>query len=126
MGERDTQDPLRDLEQRLDKARRGRETAPRAGGGGAGLAGNALGQGLRIGLELVVAIAVGVGVGWAFDNWLDTRPWGMILGFFLGVAAGMANVYRVMMGISRAVGYRPGNESKPAGQSKVDWSDDED
>jgi F0F1-type ATP synthase assembly protein I len=124
MDERDEQAPLRDLEQRLDRARRGRETSGGAGGGGAGQVGSGLAQGLRIGLELVVALVVGVGVGWAFDTWLGAAPWGVILGFFLGMAGGIANVYRVMMGISRAVGYRSGGS--PAQQGKVDWSDDED
>jgi F0F1-type ATP synthase assembly protein I len=30
------------------------------------------------------------------DGWLGTRPWLTFLGFFVGIAAGILNVYRVM------------------------------
>lgn len=56
---------------------------------------NALGFAFRIATELVAAVAVGVGLGWLLDSGLDTRPWFLILFFFLGVAAGVMNVYRV-------------------------------
>ena len=59
----------------------------------------------RIGLELIVAILVATGLGWAFDRWLGTRPWGMIVMFFLGIAAGMVNVWRAVTGMGMAVGY---------------------
>ncbi len=41
------------------------------------------------------------------DKWLGTRPWGMVVFFFLGVAAGMLNVYRAVAGMGGAVGFRP-------------------
>ena len=85
-----------------------------------------LGLGVRIGIELVVAIGVATGLGWAIDRWLGTRPWGMIVLFFLGVAAGMLNVYRAVAGISAPVGYRrPGEVNAGAGAAKDDWDDDE-
>jgi ATP synthase protein I len=82
-----------------------------------------LGLGLRIGIELVVAIGVATGLGWAIDRWLGTRPWGIIVLFFLGVAAGMLNVYRAVSGISTPVGYRLPDAVKPPGQDP--WDDDE-
>jgi len=126
MDERDTQDPLRDLEQRLDKARRGRKREASGAGaeGGSGIPGNALGLALRIGTELVVAVVVATAIGWACDRWLGTRPWGMIVFFFLGVAAGMMNVWRAVKGMGMAVGYR---QPPSAERDKdADWSDDED
>jgi len=72
-----------------------------------------LARGLRIGLELVVAVAVGVGVGLLLDKYVGTRPWGMIVGFFLGVAAGMVNVYRTVAGLGMAVGYRKSGSPEP-------------
>jgi ATP synthase protein I len=123
MDERDTQKDLRDLGRRLDAAQRARQRpgsgTSQDGGGGSR---SALGLAFRIGVELVVAVVVGLGLGWAFDNWLGTRPWGMIVFFFLGVAAGMMNVYRAVMGLGGAVGYRRGET--PAAK-KDDWSDDE-
>ncbi len=126
MDERDTQYPLRDLEQRLDRARRGRErnasgSSPQDG---PSVARGALGLALRIGVELVVAVVVSTAIGWAIDRWFGTRPWGMIVFFFLGVGAGMMNVWRAVTGMGMAVGFRhaaPGETEKDQ-----DWSEDED
>ena len=85
-----------------------------------------LAVGLRIGIELVVAVVVATGLGWAIDRWLGTRPWGMIVLFFLGVAAGMLNVYRAVAGISAPAGYRrPGEDSGARRAAKDGWDDDE-
>ena len=56
---------------------------------------NALGFAFRITTELVAAVVVGVAIGWGLDKWLDSKPWFLILFFFLGVAAGVMNVYRI-------------------------------
>src|ERR1700757_2435311 len=105
MSEREPQDPLARLGERIDKARaQNVRSQPPAGDRSATQQG--LGLGLRIGIELVVAIGVATGLGWAIDRWLGTRPWGMIVLFFLGVAAGMLNVYRAVTGVSVPVGYR--------------------
>ncbi|MEO9876257.1 MAG: AtpZ/AtpI family protein [Anderseniella sp.] len=56
---------------------------------------NALGFAFRITTELVAAVAVGVAIGWGLDRWLDSKPWFLIMFFFLGVAAGVMNVYRI-------------------------------
>ena len=46
--------------------------------------------------------------------------------FFLGVAAGMLNVYRAVTGISAPVGYRRPGEDGPAPRPSQDaWDDDE-
>lgn len=125
MDERDTQDPLRDLGQRLDRARSDRQrSASRIPQGGAGVSQSALGLALRIGIELVVAVVVATGIGWAFDRWLGTRPWGMIVGFFLGVATGMVNVWRTVSGMGMAVGYRQQPPAAPE-QKGQDWSDED-
>jgi ATP synthase protein I len=99
-------DPLARLGERIDKARaeRARREQPAAADRGALQQG--LGLGLRIGLELVVAIGVATGLGWAIDRWFGTRPWGIVVLFFLGVAAGMLNVYRAVAGITAPVGYQ--------------------
>jgi ATP synthase protein I len=124
MDERDTQDPLRDLEQRLGRARRERQRGASGGSqGGSGVSQNALGLALRIGLELVVAIVVATAIGWAGDRWLGTRPWGTILFFFLGVAAGMLNVWRAVSGMGMAMGYR--QQEPPAGTDRSGEDEDE-
>ena len=100
-------DALARFAERLDKARAQDSERPAAGGGdnNAGQQ-QALGIGFRIGIEFVVAIAVAMGLGWAFDRVLGTKPFAMIVMFFLGVAAGMLNVYRAITGQGAAVGFR--------------------
>ena len=125
MDERDTRDPLRDLGQRLDRARAARPGPPAgaAGDGGTDESRKALAIGFRIGLELVVAVFVGAGLGWAFDTVLGTQPWGLIAFLFLGFAAGVVNVFRIALRAERAVGFGPAKSAPPP---QGDWSDDED
>ncbi len=126
MDERDTHDTLSDLGRRLDRARRERErdAADAAAEGGPRVSQSALGLALRIGTELVVAIVVGTGIGWALDRWLGTRPWATVVFFFLGVGAGMVNVWRAVTGMGMAIGYR---QQPPEAKERqdVNWSDDE-
>lgn len=99
-------DALARLGADLDKAARSRHVeAPEAGDDMAGQQ-QALGIGFRIGIEFVVAIGVATGLGWAIDRVLGTRPFAIIVLFFLGVAAGMLAVYRAITGQSAAVGFR--------------------
>ena len=72
--------------------------------------GSGLSLAFRIGTELVAALIVGVGIGLLLDNWLDTKPWFLLLFFLLGSAAGILNVFRVMQGHGYAAGYRPDAE----------------
>ena len=65
---------------------------------------------IRIGTELVAALAIGVGIGYFLDYWLDTKPWFLVVFFFLGAGAGVLNVYRAACGLGMAVGY-----SEPSG-----------
>ena len=53
-----------------------------------------LGKALKIGTELVAAVFVGSTIGFLLDNWFDTKPLLMICFFFMGVAAGILNVFR--------------------------------
>ena len=56
--------------------------------------GAALGQALRLGVELVAGVAVGVFIGWALDRWFGTAPFLMVTFLGLGAAAGILNVVR--------------------------------
>jgi len=48
-----------------------------------------------VGLSFVLAVIMGAGAGYVVDRWLGSSPWGFLLFFFLGVAAGILNVIRV-------------------------------
>lgn len=98
MSEIPPPDGLARLGDRIDRARQARlreEGALRGGPPNSG----ALGVGFRIAIELVAALCVGLAIGWVFDRVLGTRPWGLIVFFFLGAAAGMINVFRAAKNI---------------------------
>ena len=54
-----------------------------------------MGSAFKLGTELVSAVAVGTIIGFILDTWFDTKPWLIILFFFLGSIAGILNVIKV-------------------------------
>jgi len=53
-----------------------------------------LGKALKISTELVAAVFVGTTIGFLLDNWFDTKPLLTICFFFMGVVAGILNVFK--------------------------------
>ncbi len=84
------------FEERLRAAQTRQASAPAPPSGAKGSA-SPMGIGVRVGVELVSALAVSVAIGWGLDRWLGTRPWFLALFVLLGGAAGVANVWRLMM-----------------------------
>ena len=105
----DPHNSLNDLDNRLKAARGPMEQEPQPRGRGTQ---SGLGQGLRIGIEMVVSVAVGAGLGYFIDGWADTRPLFMIVFLFLGFAAGIMNVLRIVRGLDEAVGLGPAIREK--------------
>jgi ATP synthase protein I len=71
----------------------------------------AIGFAMRVGSELIAALITGLGIGWLLDRWLDTTPWLMALFLFVGGAAGVMNVYRLVEGQDSGIGWkRPGRD----------------
>ena len=56
--------------------------------------GSFIGNAFRLGTEMVAAVLVGTIIGFILDSWFDTKPWLIVIFFFLGAAAGMLNVIR--------------------------------
>ncbi len=56
--------------------------------------GSFMGNAFKLGTEFVAAVGVGTIIGFILDNWFGTKPWLIIIFFFLGAAAGMLNVFR--------------------------------
>ena len=56
--------------------------------------GSFMGSAFKLSTELVAAVAVGTIIGFILDSWFDTKPWFIIIFFFLGTAAGILNVIR--------------------------------
>ena len=53
-----------------------------------------MGSAFRLGTELVAAVVVGTIIGFILDNWFGTKPWLIIIFFFVGVITGIVNVFR--------------------------------
>ena len=53
-----------------------------------------LGKALKISTEFVAAVVVGSTIGFLLDNWFGTKPLLTIFLFFIGVAAGILNVFK--------------------------------
>lgn len=47
-----------------------------------------------VGFAFVLAVVIGAWFGWVLDSWLGTKPWLFLVFFFLGLVAGILNVYR--------------------------------
>ena len=52
------------------------------------------GQAFKLSTELVAAVAVGTIIGFILDNWFGTKPWLILIFFFVGVVAGIMNVIK--------------------------------
>ena len=56
--------------------------------------GSFMGNVFKLGTELVASVGVGTIIGFILDSWFGTKPWLIIIFFFLGAAAGILNVIR--------------------------------
>jgi len=104
---------LDDLEARLKSAREKSIASKTPGFSSGSKEMSGYSMAIRIGTELVAALIVGVGIGYFLDYWLDTKPWFLVVFFFLGSAAGVLNVYRAASGLGMAVGYK--QDAEPSG-----------
>jgi len=53
-----------------------------------------IGVAFKLSTEMVAAVVVGVIIGFILDNWFGTKPWLILIFFFVGVVAGILNVIR--------------------------------
>ena len=53
-----------------------------------------LGVAFKMSTEMVAAVVVGTIIGFILDNWFGTKPWLILIFFFVGVVAGILNVFR--------------------------------
>ena len=103
----------RDLASRIASAKRDRAIADnRSAGADAGQM-SGMARGMRIGTEFIAAILVGTGFGYLIDLGLGTSPWGLLIMFLVGFAAGILNVTRAVAQMNAAtplpVASRSGN-----------------
>ena len=55
---------------------------------------SSIGTAFKLSTELVSAVAVGTIIGFILDNTFGTKPWLILIFFFVGVVAGIINVFR--------------------------------
>ena len=55
---------------------------------------SSMGTAFKMSTELVAAVAVGTIIGFILDNWFGTKPWLILIFFFVGVIAGIMNVVK--------------------------------
>jgi F0F1-type ATP synthase assembly protein I len=68
------------------------------------------------GIEFTVAILVGLFVGRWLDRRMGTEPWLLILGVFVGAAAGFYNLYRALTTAQRASRSQDRDDQTPTDQ----------
>jgi ATP synthase protein I len=100
------EDALSDLRRRVAQARGEGSSTSRPPQSPASLA-------LRFGGEFGAAIIVGALIGYGADYFLHTSPWGLVIGFGLGFAAGVVNVVRVAQSFNKANPPDPNAPSVP-------------
>ena len=57
-------------------------------------ASSSMGTAFKMSTELVSAVAVGTIIGFFLDNLFGTKPWLILIFFFVGVIAGITNVVK--------------------------------
>lgn len=92
----------RDLASRIASAKRERMIEANRASGGASGDTTSLARGMRIGTEFVAAIVIGGILGYLIDLGLGTSPWGLLIMFMLGFAAGILNVTRAVAQMNAA------------------------
>ena len=55
---------------------------------------SSIGTAFKLSSELVAAVAVGAIIGFILDNTFGTKPWLILIFFFVGVVAGITNVIK--------------------------------
>ena len=55
---------------------------------------SSIGAAFKLSTELVSAVAVGTIIGFIFDKTFGTKPWFILIFFFVGVVAGIMNVIK--------------------------------
>ena len=55
---------------------------------------SSLGTAFKMSTELVSAVAVGTIIGFILDKTFGTKPWLILIFFFVGVIAGIVNVFK--------------------------------
>ena len=103
----------RDLASRIASAKRERDVEDNRASRDASPEMTGMARGMRIGTEFIAAILVGAAIGYAIDLGLGTSPWGLLIMFLVGFAAGILNVTREVTAMNKAAPPPPGSDLGP-------------
>ena len=81
--------------------------------------GSFLGNAFKLGTEMVAAVVVGTIIGFILDNWFGTKPWLIIIFFFLGAIAGMLNVIKTAKNMQKRTKKMAANPMQQFNVSKI-------
>jgi len=62
---------------------------------------SSIGTAFKLSTELVSAVVVGTIIGFILDKTFGTKPWLILIFFFIGVVAGIINVFRSAKNMQR-------------------------
>jgi ATP synthase protein I len=99
----------RDLASRIASAKRERDLEDARASGQASGDMSGMARGMRIASEFIAAILVGTLIGYLIDLGLGTSPWGLLILFMVGFAAGIRNVIQVVTEFNAASAVPPSN-----------------
>jgi ATP synthase protein I len=106
MGDPGEPKSLRELGERIAKARETAGLVQPQPERDQAQAASGMATAMRLAVELVVAVVVSTGLGWVFDRWLGTGPWLMLGMLVLGFAAGINNAVRAALRMDRLAAER--------------------
>ena len=110
----------RDLASRIASAKRERDIEDNRASADASPEMSGMARGMRIGTEFIAAILVGTGFGYLIDLGLGTSPWGLLIMFMVGFAAGILNVTRVVAKMNAASPAPPQSDPGPGAEDETD------
>ena len=115
-----TGEATRDLASRIASAKRDRAVEDNRASADASPEMSGMARGMRIGTEFIAAILVGNGFGYLIDIGLGTSPWGLLIMFMVGFAAGILNVTRVVAKMNAASPAPSGSDPGPSAEDETD------
>jgi ATP synthase protein I len=54
-----------------------------------------------IGLEMGFSVAIGLGIGYLLDYYFNTKPWFLLIFFFVGIAAAFRSLFSMIKNIGQ-------------------------
>lgn len=112
MPEPEDRSSLTDLDKRLRAARERQNQVTKPESSNRADAASGMAVGFRISVEIVAALIMGFGIGYYLDHLLGTKPWLMIIFFFLGIGAAFANVVRVAKQLENKKRFRDNRDDR--------------